>query len=224
MQISCLTFSFSFNKYLPPNSLELCAGLISCIYRFVHLFDINHHLLWIRHHASCWILSWSWESLMVSAFSYSFIHSTHSAFYGRQDSPVTALMGLKVWWEKKDNYLGSSLLTSAMGVCDVMVYKGDLASEGGSQAQGLELALSPSFFVFLFFQDIFIYLREREWGGGGAQGERESQAVSPLSTEPDVVLYTGLHPQSWDHDLSLNPETLNQLGSQAPCHYPKLCC
>jgi len=51
-------------------------------------------------------------------------------------------------------------------------------------------AMNPPFF---FFKDSLIYLREREnarvrMSGGGAEGERESQAGSMPSAEPDTGL------------------------------------
>ena len=55
-----------------------------------------------------------------------------------------------------------------------------------------------------------IYLFEREWETeiareGTSREEREKQG-SPLSREPDAGLHTGLivglHPRTWDHDLS----------------------
>jgi len=51
----------------------------------------------------------------------------------------------------------------------------------------------PSGFVYLFvcfFKDSFIYLRESMSMsvGGGGKGERESQADSLLSAEPDAGL------------------------------------
>ena len=44
-------------------------------------------------------------------------------------------------------------------------------------------------FISIFFKDVFIYLREREWGGvreRDRERERKSQADYPLSGEPDV--------------------------------------
>lgn len=55
--------------------------------------------------------------------------------------------------------------------------------------------------TFLIFQDLFIYFRERggKEKGGKEREERESQAESTLSVEPDV----GLHPMTLIGIMSL---------------------
>ena len=50
-------------------------------------------------------------------------------------------------------------------------------------------------------------MRERAQTGGWAEGEREGEADSPLSREPNV----GLNPKTQDHDLSRR-QTLNRLS------------
>ena len=78
-----------------------------------------------------------------------------------------------------------------------------------------ECFVQSCYFCFVFF---FLWEREREsiWAGRGFEGEedRESQADSPLSMEPDTGFdLMSLRSWPWDHDLSWNQEpNLNPLS------------
>ena len=63
-----------------------------------------------------------------------------------------------------------------------------------------------------FFRKIYSFIWESvcKWAkagaGGGAETEKESQAESPLSLEPDMGQMQGLISWPWNHDLSQNQE------------------
>lgn len=76
----------------------------------------------------------------------------------------------------------------------------------------------PSFLSFFFFSfllsDLFIWERERErkreWGGGRG---RESQAGSPLSTEPTARLHPTIHDMTWAEAKSWALNLLSHPGT-----------
>ena len=67
-------------------------------------------------------------------------------------------------------------------------------------------------FIYLFVY-LFIYLRERARAGGWAEGERESQADSALSRDPDV----GLGPTTLRSRPELKPR-VRHVTDWAPRH------
>lgn len=115
-QNPCLPFLFSFSKCFLHHYSHLHAEFLALIYWPVHSFDIYCHLLYVRQHAWCWILSWPrvhsfksfrilrWTGQPWSPLSWSLRSD------GRERSPTKTLLlesAMVVWTARCSNNLKS---------------------------------------------------------------------------------------------------------------------
>ena len=86
---------------------------------------------------------------------------------------------------------------------------GNLAAKGKLKYQKIKPYLKPrvvAWILHLFIKKEIYFFRKRERaqrGGEAEEGERESQAESPLKVDPPMQ---SLSPEPWDHDPSQNQE------------------